>query len=149
MISHAKPGGNVPGWAQKTAVNALAPIEPFKIFHKINENVKRNQPKLRERLQEAEMVSLPGGRSSRPAGIAQLGYACFWPNGGGQIEGGGQKLNISSQETNNESSDPTLEQQQQQQQQQEPQQERGQSGGSSSEAETHEYSMKEEYAEAS
>ena len=48
MISHAKPGGNVPGWAQKTAVNALAPIEPFKIFHKINENVKRNQPKLRD-----------------------------------------------------------------------------------------------------
>ena len=35
------------------------------------------------------MVStLPGGRSPRPAGIAQLGYACFWPNGGGLIEGG-------------------------------------------------------------
>lgn len=98
MISHAKPGGNVPGWATRTAVNALAPIEPFKIFHKINENVKRNQPKLRERLQEAEMVSLPGGRSPRPAGIAQLGYACFWPNGGGLIDGGGQKTNIPDQE---------------------------------------------------
>ena len=35
------------------------------------------------------MVStLPGGRSPRPAGMAQLGYACFWPNGGGVKEGG-------------------------------------------------------------
>jgi hypothetical protein len=34
------------------------------------------------------MVSnLPPGRSPRPAGMAQLGYACFWPNGGGRIEG--------------------------------------------------------------
>lgn len=88
MIAHANPGGNVPAWACKTAVNALAPVEPFKIFQKINQHVKQNQPKLRERLQEAEMVSLPGGRSPRPAGIAQLGYACFWPNGGGSIEGG-------------------------------------------------------------
>ena len=105
MISHAKPGGNVPGWATRTAVNALAPIEPFKIFHKINENVKRNQPKLRERLQEAEMVSLPGGRSPRPAGIAQLGYACFWPNGGGLIDGGGQKPNMPDQEKQELNSD--------------------------------------------
>jgi hypothetical protein len=89
LVAHANPGGNVPGWAMKTAVNALAPIEPFKIFHKINEHVKENKLKLRERLQEAEMVStLPGGRSPRPAGIAQLGYACFWPNGGGLVEGG-------------------------------------------------------------
>lgn len=145
MISHAKPGGNVPGWATKTAVNALAPIEPFKIFHKINESVKRNQPKLRERLQEAEMVSLPGGRSPRPAGLAQLGYACFWPNGGGKIDGGGQKSDISNKETNNESSDPNLEQQQQPKEEQE----RGEIGDSSSEADTPEYSMKEEYAEAS
>eukprot|EP00980_Cylindrotheca_fusiformis_P028394 scaffold22596_cov131-Cylindrotheca_fusiformis.AAC.23 len=88
LIAHGSPGGNVPGWACKTAVNALAPVEPFKLFQKINKHVKQNQPKLRERLQEAEMVSLPGGRSPRPAGIAQLGYACFWPNGGGVIEGG-------------------------------------------------------------
>ena len=89
LIAHANPGGGVPKWAAKTAVNALAPIEPFKLFQKINTCVQRNQPQLRQRLQEAEMVSsLPGGRSPRPAGMAQLGYACFWPNGGGIKEGG-------------------------------------------------------------
>lgn len=88
IIAHANPGGGLPQWAAKTAVNALAPIEPFKLFHKINDNVIRNQPALRERLAEAEMVSnLPPGRSSRPAGMAQLGYACYWPHGGGSVEG--------------------------------------------------------------
>ena len=73
-------------------MNALAPIEPFKLFHKINENVKRQQPELRERLEQAEMVStMPPGRSPRPGGMAQLGYACFWPKGGGNIEGGSMK----------------------------------------------------------
>ena len=92
MIAHANPGGNVPAWACKTAVNALAPVEPFKIFQKINKNVKQNLPQLRERLEEAEMVSAPSGRSSRPAGIAQLGYACFWPKGGGTVEGAPQQI---------------------------------------------------------
>ena len=92
MISHANPGGNVPAWACKTAVNAMAPVEPFKIFQKINKNVKQNLPQLRERLEEAEMVSSPSGRSSRPAGIAQLGYACFWPKGGGTVEGAPKPL---------------------------------------------------------
>jgi hypothetical protein len=87
ILAHANPGGNVPQWAAKTAVNALTPIEPFKLFHKIDQNVKRNQPQLRELMAQAEMVSLPGGRSPRPAGIAQMGYACFWPNGGGLMEG--------------------------------------------------------------
>lgn len=89
IVAHANPGGGVPQWAVKTAVNALAPIEPFKLFHKINENVQRNRPQLRERLLQAEMVgaNLPQGRSPRPAGMAQLGYACFWPNGGGVYEG--------------------------------------------------------------
>ena len=88
LVAHANPG-SVPQWAAKTAVNALAPIEPFKLFHKINENVQRNKPQLRERLMKAEMVgaSLPQGLSPRPAGMAQLGYACFWPNGGGVYEG--------------------------------------------------------------
>jgi hypothetical protein len=90
IIAHANPGGGLPQWATKTAVNALAPIEPFKLFHKINENVKRNQAQLRQRLVEAEMVSnMPPGRTSRPGGMAQLGYACFWPHGGGIVEGGG------------------------------------------------------------
>jgi hypothetical protein len=88
LVAHASPGHDVPQWACKTAVNAMAPIEPFKLFHKINENVKRNQPKLQELMSKTEMVSsLPGGRSPRPAGIAQMGYACFWPKGGGLQEG--------------------------------------------------------------
>jgi len=93
IVAHANPGGGIPQWAAKTAVNAMAPIEPYKLFHKINENVQRNRPQLRERLQQAEMVgsSLPNGRSPRPAGMAQLGYACFWPNGGGVYEGNPRK----------------------------------------------------------
>jgi hypothetical protein len=94
IIAHANPGGGLPQWAAKTAVNALAPIEPFKLFHKINENVKRHHPELRKRLEEAEMVStMPPGRSPRPGGIAQLGYACFWPKGGGNVEAGYMEQN--------------------------------------------------------
>lgn len=96
----------MPQWAAKTAVNALAPIEPFKLFHKINANVQRSRPQLRQRLQEAEMVStLPSGRSPRPAGMAQLGYACFWPNGGGIKEGG--TIPFSNSEESEESSSPS------------------------------------------
>ena len=86
IVAHANPGQVAP-WAVKTAVNALAPIEPFKLFHKINENVLRSQPKLRELTSQAEMVSSLPGRSPYPAGLAQLGYACFWPKGGGVMEG--------------------------------------------------------------
>ena len=87
-MAHANPGAGVPQWAVKTAVNALAPIEPFKLFHKINHNVNKSRPQLREKLEQVEMVgsTLPDGRSARPAGMAQLGYACFWPNGGGRCE---------------------------------------------------------------
>lgn len=111
MISHASPGGNVPTWACKTAVKALAPIEPFKIFQKINKHVKENLPQLRERLEAAEMVSSPSGRSSRPAGIAQLGYACFWPKGGGSVEGAPKTMVDQCEERldQNVQSDDTLE----------------------------------------
>jgi len=86
LLAHASPGEDVPKWACKTAVNALAPIEPFKLFHKINEGVKRHRPELEQCLDDTEMVSMPG-RSPKPAGIAQMGYACFWPKGGGLKEG--------------------------------------------------------------
>ena len=87
-MAHCRPGGGLPEWAAKTAVKALAPIEPFKLFHKINEQVIRNKYQLKERVKEAEErgSTLPPGRSSRPGGFAQLGYACFWPNGGGKEE---------------------------------------------------------------
>jgi len=105
LVAHANPG-SVPQWAAKTAVNALAPIEPFKLFHKINEHVQRNKPQLRERLLKAEMVgaNLPKGRSPRPAGMAQLGYACFWPNGGGVYEGTYRPL-YHAQETKEDGTD--------------------------------------------
>ena len=91
IISHASPGRDVPGWAMKTAVNALAPIEPFKLFNKINEGVKRALPTLQQPLEATEMVSVSAGRSNRPAGMAQLGYACFWPEGGGPVENFGNQ----------------------------------------------------------
>eukprot|EP00339_Tiarina_fusa_P001323 CAMPEP_0117021212 /NCGR_PEP_ID=MMETSP0472-20121206/16029_1 /TAXON_ID=693140 ORGANISM="Tiarina fusus, Strain LIS" /NCGR_SAMPLE_ID=MMETSP0472 /ASSEMBLY_ACC=CAM_ASM_000603 /LENGTH=537 /DNA_ID=CAMNT_0004726629 /DNA_START=99 /DNA_END=1712 /DNA_ORIENTATION=- len=100
LIAHANPGGNVPQWAARTAVNALTPIEPFKLFHKINEAVQKNQKQVRQRLEQAEMVStVPPGRSPRPAGIAQMGYACFWPNGGGVDEGRPRKQKSPEQNT--------------------------------------------------
>lgn len=87
ILAHCRPGGGLPDWATKTAVKALAPIEPFKLFHKINDQVNLNRDRLEALVQEnAEKASsLPPGRTSRPGGFAQLGYACFWPNGGGEI----------------------------------------------------------------
>lgn len=85
-------------------MNALAPIEPFKLFHKINEQVQKNQLELGERFRRAEMVSsVPPGRSRRPGGMAQLGYACFWPNGGGSVEIDG-KFDDDDGDDNDESS---------------------------------------------
>ena len=66
-----------------TAVNAVVQIEPFKLFHSINEGVcsfTESSPSISPNT--ATVCSLPG-RSTKPAGISQLGYACFWPNGGG------------------------------------------------------------------
>ena len=40
LFSTSDPGGIAP-WACKTAVNAHAPIEPFKMFYRINKNVKK------------------------------------------------------------------------------------------------------------
>jgi hypothetical protein len=87
LLSHASPGPDVPHWASKTAVKALLPIEPFKLFHKISEGIVQHRQELEEALPPAEMVSSTvNGRSCRPAGIAQMGYACFWPEGGGLQE---------------------------------------------------------------
>jgi hypothetical protein len=108
MLAHASPGTDIPQWACKTAVNTLAPVEPFKLFHKINQGVKRASLQQQQQQKQQEggtepittMVDAedfrPGtahrdnttrdGRSHRPAGIGQMGYACFWPEGGGLIE---------------------------------------------------------------
>ena len=92
MLAHASPGKDIPGWACRTAIQSLAPIEPYRLFYKINEGVKRSRTELQamnRRLNEAEMVgNNTAERSSRhPAGLAQMGFACFWPNGGGEKEG--------------------------------------------------------------
>jgi hypothetical protein len=98
MLAHASPGKDVPSWACKAAIQSLAPIEPYRLFHKINEGVKQSRDALQamsRRLDEAEMVrvnsgmdlnSTEGRTSCRPAGIALMGFACFWPNGGGVKE---------------------------------------------------------------
>ena len=103
MLTHASPGQDVPMWACKTALQSLAPIEPFRLFYKVNEGVKQSRDELQadsRRLREAELVgsNSTGDRhhhhhhhstmSRRPAGLAQMGYACFWPHGGGEIEAG-------------------------------------------------------------
>ena len=87
-MAHCRPGGGLPDWATKTAVKALAPIEPFKLFHKINDQVIRESERLERFVRESEEMKskMPPGRSYRPGGFAQIGYACFWPNGGGKEE---------------------------------------------------------------
>ncbi|CAB9503247.1 expressed unknown protein [Seminavis robusta] len=83
MISHAAPGGNLPGWAVKTAIGAIAPLEPFKLFNYINEEVHKKAPEIEKlKMKRMEQASAPG-RSNQPVGMAQIGFACFWPNGGG------------------------------------------------------------------
>jgi len=83
LLAHADPGGGLPQWACKSAVNAVAPIEPFKLFHNIEECVqRRGDPPPRT---GGLAAALPG-RSSRPAGVSQMGYACFWPGGGGLLD---------------------------------------------------------------
>lgn len=83
LVAHANPGYDVSPWMCRLAVNNLVPIEPFKLFHKINKNVLKytTDPN------QTQMVKALPGRSNRPAGFAQMGYACFWPNGGGLKEG--------------------------------------------------------------
>lgn len=72
----------------KTAVNAITPLEPFKLFHYINQNVLNAKQKLEKfKLERMDQVSVPG-RSNQPVGMAQIGFACFWPNGGGLLPPG-------------------------------------------------------------
>lgn len=91
ILAHGNPGRDVPVWAMKTVVGALANLEPYRFFHRINAGIHKKLPDLLRQVQEQSVTSDTMGRTTRPAGIAQLGYACFWPNGGGMVEptGGG------------------------------------------------------------
>lgn len=91
ILAHADPGGGVPQWAMKTAMNAVAPIEPFKLFHKIDQRVAQFKPSSPR--EKVDIVNSQG-RTMRPAGLSQLGYACFWPKGGGKV--GHTAENVSS-----------------------------------------------------
>lgn len=88
VLAHGNPGHDVPTWAVKTAIGALTNLEPFKLFHKMNHNIQRKLPQLQEELEQMNQLASQraDGRSSRPAGMSQLGYACFWPTGGGIID---------------------------------------------------------------
>ena len=66
-------------------MNAVAPIEPYKLFAKINQNLAKSKPELEKlKLERAERASVPG-RSSQPVGFASIGFAGFWPEGGGLL----------------------------------------------------------------
>ena len=64
--------------AMKTAINAVAPIEPFKLFYKIDKGVNTWAKKLMNTDQAEEDTG--GIIRLRAAGLSQLGYACFWPH---------------------------------------------------------------------
>ena len=66
-------------------MNAVVPIIPFKIFHSIEQGVKRAQLRS-ETTSPNDSSSDTPNRSYRAGGISQVGYACFWPNGGGLKE---------------------------------------------------------------
>ena len=92
MLSHCNCGRDVPEWAVRAAVGILAPIKPFEIIYRIEKGIQQ----AREVLEREEWKSIAAPtiattsdpeRSSQPAGIAQMGYACFWPEGGGLVDG--------------------------------------------------------------
>ena len=72
-----------------TAVNAVVQVEPFKFFHNMNDSIRNYQEPASSLQHSQTQVSNVGNhpdRSSKPAGIAHLGFTCFWPNGGGLEE---------------------------------------------------------------
>lgn len=83
IVAHANPGPDISPYWTRVAVNQLVQIEPFKLFHKINYFAKQYAPSNDDKVQ---LVNSSPGRSKRPGGLSQMGYACFWPNGGGLKE---------------------------------------------------------------
>lgn len=85
MLAHCSCGNDVPEWGVRAAVKVLAPIKPYEIIHRIQVGVQHAREHL-EQLEKDCIHKTKKGRSSRPAGIAQMGYGCFWPQGGGLKE---------------------------------------------------------------
>ena len=89
MLAHCNCGDDIPEWAVRTAVGVMAPIKPFEIIHRIRVGVKQSHNELLELERKEKTKETAGGgagRCNRPAGIAQMGYACFWPTGGGIVD---------------------------------------------------------------
>uniref|UniRef100_A0A7S3PYH9 START domain-containing protein n=1 Tax=Chaetoceros debilis TaxID=122233 RepID=A0A7S3PYH9_9STRA len=86
ILAHAHVGG-VPQWACKMVINAISPIEPFRLFNTMeNEIMKYGRSKLDQtKRQTLSSFQHQPETKSLPAGLSQLGYACFWPKGGGKI----------------------------------------------------------------
>ena len=52
----------------------MVPLEPFKLYHRISENVKKSKAELEQlKLEIMARPSVPG-RSNQPVGLAQIGY---------------------------------------------------------------------------
>ena len=86
ILAHANPGGGIPQWAMKTAVNAVAPIEPFKLFHRIDAKVCEFSSGIDQKTNMVNSSPRSISRNQKPAGLSQLGYACFWPFDGHKSE---------------------------------------------------------------
>lgn len=92
MLSHCNCGQDMPEWSIRTAVSVLAPIKPFEIIHRITIGILQAREELeiaeKKESTKSTTISTPSDtvRSSRPAGMAQMGYACFWPEGGGIVD---------------------------------------------------------------
>jgi len=91
IVGHAHPGGNLPEWIVRAAVNTVLPMEPFKLMHKIEQGTKKMMKE--EENKDGDVtafVRYEKNAKKRPGGMSQLGYASFWPEGGGLEEKGGE-----------------------------------------------------------
>lgn len=86
ILLHGNPGDDIPKWARKAAVAAAVPSETCKLVHRINVGITTRRDELEESLHHTALDTSSQGRTTRPAGLAQMGFACFWPNGGGIVE---------------------------------------------------------------
>lgn len=74
LLQHGSPGGKVSRIVMNAAVNVVAPIETFKLCHRISTNARAFSAK----------VNLDTIANSSSAGIA-LTSACFWPSNTGNV----------------------------------------------------------------
>jgi len=86
LLAHGSPGCSLPSWTIKIAVEALAPVEPFKICHRIEVGSRKLMVDGKDEIKVDMFSHDDNNIHDRPGGLSQLGYACFWPYGGGVAE---------------------------------------------------------------